>query len=301
MKTVEYLSVKLLFFIFSRISLQAGKRFALLLTFLVEKIFRYRRKVILNNLHRVYGDNLPMPQKKFLHEIYKNFIFLWMEFLQMNHFGPQTVNQLMQFKNPDVLKHVEHRQRGVIFISGHFGNFEWLGQAMALQNWPIWAIAKKQSNHKVDAFISKLRSKFGLKIVYTRDAMKVCEKALKNKEIVAIAFDQDARQRGVFVNFLGQPSSTAVGTAVLHLRTNAEIILLIALRRDYARFDVFAKVVELPERSGNVQQDIVNITQKISSEFEVWVRKYPEQWFWMHRRWKTQPEDNQVLSTTITP
>lgn len=82
-----------------------------------------------------------------------------------------------------------------------------------------------------------------------------------------------------------------MGTAVLHLRTNAEIILLIALRRDYAKFDVFAKIIEPPPRSGDLQQDVLNITQKISSEFEVWVRKYPEQWFWMHRRWKTQPEN----------
>ena len=298
MKTIEYLVVKFLFFVFSRLSIKNGKRLALLFTYLVEHVFRYRRQVILSNLHRVYGEQLPLPEKKFLHKIYKNFVFLWMEFLQLNHFNAQTIKQFMHFKNPKVIQHLEKREKGAILYSGHFGNFEWLGHALALQGLPIWAIAKKQSNQKVDRFIMKLRERFGMKIVYTKQARAVCEQALKNKELVAIVFDQDARKRGVFVDFLGQPSSTAVGTAVLHLRTNAEIVLLIALRRDYAKFDVFAKIIEPPPRSGDLQQDILNITQKISSEFEVWVRKYPEQWFWMHRRWKTQPQKTNAAVTT---
>lgn len=290
MKTIEYLAVKFLFFVFSRLSIKNGKRLALFITFLVEHLIRYRKKVILSNLHRVYGDKLPLPEKKFVHEIYKNFVFLWMEFLQSNHFNEQTVKQFINFKNPEILQHLKQREKGVILYSGHFGNFEWLGQAMALQRLPIWAIAKKQSNEKVDRFITKLRERFGARIVYTKQAMPVCQRALNNKELVAIAIDQDARQRGVFVNFLGLPSSTAVGTAVLHLRTNAEIILLIALRKDYAQFDVYAKLIEPPARTGDLEQDILNITQKISNELEVWVKKYPEQWFWMHRRWKTKPK-----------
>ncbi|EHO43158.1 lipid A biosynthesis acyltransferase [Caldithrix abyssi DSM 13497] len=289
MKTIEYISVKLLFFIFSRISLKSGKRFAGLLTILVEKVIRYRRDVILSNLHLVYGEQLPRPEKQFLHDIYKNFIYLWMEFLQINHFTPRTLDELMRFKNPEVLAQLKRENKGVLFVSGHFGNFEWLGQAMVIQGWPIWAIAKKQSNQKVDQFITQIRSRFGMKIVYTKKAMQVCERALKQKEAVAIAFDQDARKRGVFVNFLGQPSSTAVGTAVLHLRTGADIVLLIALRKDYAKFDVYAKKIELPVKTGNLQDDVTAITQKVSSEFEKWVREYPEQWFWMHRRWKTRP------------
>ncbi len=299
MKTIEYLLVKFLFFVFSKLSLKNGKRLALVMTFLAEKVIRYRRGVILDNLHLVYGDQLPRPQKQLVHQIYKNFVFLWMEFLQMNHFTPHTVNRLMTFKNPEVLEEIAHRQRGAILISGHFGNFEWLAQAMAMRGWPIWAIAKKQSNRKVDDFITKLRTRYGAKIVYTKQAMQVCEQALRRKEIVAIAFDQDARKRGVFVNFLGQPSSTAVGTAVLHLRTGADIFLLIALRRDYAKFDVYAQKIALPPKTGKLQQDVVNITQQVSTAFEKWVRDYPEQWFWMHRRWKTKPQTMDAHSVVV--
>ena len=291
MKNVEYFLVRGLFFVFSHISLRWGKRLALGLNFLTEHIIRYRRKVILENLHKVYGEQLPKPQKQLIHEIYKHFIFLWMEFLQSPHLNPETVNRLLRIKNPEVLERIKKREYGYIFISGHFGNFEWLGQAMSMMHLPpITAIAKKQSNLKVDAFIVKLRQRHGARIVYTKEAMRESEKALRNKEIVAIAFDQDARNRGVFVNFMGLPSSTALGTAVLHLRTGAKIILMEALRRDYALFDVYLEEVKIPDLEGDLNQKIVAITQLYTSKFEKWVRRYPEQWFWVHKRWKTQPQ-----------
>ncbi len=290
MKNVEYVLVRSLFFVFSRLSFKWGKRLALLLTFVVEKLIRYRRSVILDNLHKVYGTHLPRPKNELLHEIYKNFVFLWMEFLQSNRLNSQSVSKRMHIKNPQVLQVVRRRESGFIFISGHFGNFEWLGQCMALSDLPpITAIAKKQSNLKVNRFIVQMRERNGLRIVYTKEAMREAEQALRRKEIVAIAFDQDARKKGVFVNFLGLPSSTAVGTAVLHLRTAAKIVLLIALRKDYAQFEVYLQEIAIPRLEGDTETKIRTITQIFTSEFEKWVRRYPEQWFWMHKRWKTQP------------
>lgn len=292
MKNVEYFFVRVLFFVFSHVSLAGGKRLALIMTFVTEKIIRYRRNVIRNNLRKVYGNKLPKPEGEFIHEIYKNFVFLWMEFLQSPHLNQQTVHRLLNIKNPNVLKMIRRRESGIIFLSGHFGNFEWLGQGMSLLNLPpITAIAKKQSNLKVDAFITKMRQRHGAKIVYTKEAMPVSEKALRNKEIVAIAFDQDARRKGVFVNFLGLPSSTAVGTAVLHLRTGAKIVLLIALRKDYAQFDIYLQEIKIPELLGTLDEKIKAVTQIFTTEFEKWVWRYPEQWFWMHKRWKTQPSE----------
>lgn len=296
MKNIEYFLVRGLFFVFSHISLRWGKRLALGLTFLTEHIIRYRRKVILDNLRKVYGDQLPKPQKQFIHEIYKHFIFLWMEFLQSPHINSETVNRLLHIKNPEVLEMIRRRESGIIFISGHFGNFEWLGQGLTLMNLPpILGIAKKQSNLKVDAFIVKLRQQNGMRIIYTKEAMRESEKALRNKEIVAIAFDQDARHKGVFVDFMGLPSSTAVGTAVLHLRTGAKIVLVISVRKDYAQFDVYLKEIKIPELSGTLDDKIKAITQICTSEFEKWVRRYPEQWFWVHKRWKTQPPAEQSI------
>ncbi len=289
MKNIEYGLLRGLFFVFSHVSFKTGKRLALLITFLVEKILRYRRTVILKNLEKVYGENLPMPQNKLLHEIYKNFVFLWMEVLQTNRLTAENFKERLRFQNLEFFEELKKSKQGILFISGHFGNFEWLGQGIALLGFPVTAIAKRQSNAKVDAFINAMRQRNGMKIVYTKQAMRQAQNVLNKKEAVAIAFDQDARDRGVFVNFLGIPSSTAVGTAVLHLRTAAKIVLLIAVRRDYALFDVYAEEVPIPPLQGSTDEKIVAITQSFTTAFEKWVLKYPEQWFWMHRRWKTQP------------
>jgi len=292
MHKIEYYLVFLLFRLFQRVSLKTGKRIALVIYFLIAKIFRYRKDVILQNLHKAYGKKLPAPEKALLNDIYKNFVFLWMEFLQSKKMTDGDIRNYIEFHNIDILDKMLSVGNGVILLSGHFGNFEWLAQGIPKMGYSVWGIAKKQSNPFVNAFVEKQRTQTGLQIIYTKNAVKQALQALKQNGIVAIVADQDARDRGVFVDFMGLPSSTAVGPAVLHLRSGAPIILIISIRKDYGHFDVyFEEVVPPGQAADNVSDaDIVNITQLHAAALERWVRKHPEQWFWMHRRWKSKPE-----------
>ncbi len=292
MHKFEYYLVYGLFRFFRKISLKTGKKIALVIYFIIAHIFRYRRQVILDNLHKVYGESLPMEEKKLLRSIYKNFVFLWMEFLQSKKMVGGKTEDHFQFHNRDIFDGALKRNNGVILISGHFGNFEWLAQMLPREGYPIWGIVKRQSNPYVNDFLEKQRTATGLNLVYTKNAMSYSIKALRQKEVVAIIADQDARDRGVFVDFMGLPSSTAVGPAVLHLRTGAPIFLIISIRKDYGLFDIYFE--EILPASKPMQEinndDIVRITQIHTRALERWVRKYPEQWFWMHRRWKTKPD-----------
>lgn len=292
MHKLEYYLVYGLFRIFQNISLKTGKKIALIIYFLVAFVFRYRRKVILDNLHKVYGSDLPAEEKELLRSIYRNFVFLWMEFLQSKRMMEGHIRDYLDFHNIGILDKMLSAGKGVILLSGHFGNFEWLAQGIPMLGYNVWGIVKKQSNPYVNAFVEKQRTQTGLQIIYTKDAVKQSLQALKQNGIVAIVADQDARDRGVFVDFMGLPSSTAVGPAVLHLRSGAPIVLIISIRRDYARFNVYFEEITAPaERVGNISDaQIVNITQLHAAALERWVRKYPEQWFWMHRRWKSKPD-----------
>ena len=293
MHRVEYYLVYTLFRIFQRVSFRTGRRIALGIYFLIAKVIRYRKEVILNNLHRVYGENLPAKENELLNAIYKNFVFLWMEFLQSSKMLKNPIDNHFQFYNIEILNRALRHKKGVILLSGHFGNFEWLAQVMPKMDYQVNGIAKKQSNPYVNAFVEERRTQTGLQIIYTRDAVKQSLKALKRGEIVAIVADQDARDRGVFVEFMGLPSSTPVGPAVLHLRSGAPIVLITGIRKDYGCFDVyFEEVVPAEEPNKEVNdEDIVKITQLHATALEHWVRKYPEQWFWMHKRWKTKPKE----------
>ena len=292
MYRIEYYIVKLLFGLFRNISLNTGKKIALIIYFLTYKLLRYRRKVIISNLKLVYGDNLPKPLNKLLKGIYKNFIFLWMEFLQNNKIMKKDLSKIFTVYNAAIFDQAYKKNKGVILISGHMGNFEWLGQMHGQLGHKIFGIAKKLKNPLVNQLVEKNRLRENMGVIYTRNAMKEGVEVLKNKNLLAIVVDQDAKKKGVFVDFMGVPSSAAVGSAVFHLKTGAPIIFLMSIRKDYGKFDAYYEEIcpaAEPQRIND--EKIKRITQKHMSVLEEWVRRYPEQWFWMHRRWKTKPKN----------
>ena len=289
MYKIEYLIVRLLYGLFQNISLKSGKRIANIIYFLTYHFFRYRRKVIISNLKLVYGDDLPKPLNELLKGIYKNFIYLWMEFLQNNKVVKDNLTQLFKVHNPELFDKAYQHQKGVILISGHMGNFEWMGQMHGQMGNKIYGIAKRLHNPLVNQLVEKNRLRENLGIIYTTNAMHEGLKVLKNNNLLAIVMDQDAKKKGIFVDFLGLPSSTAVGAAVFQLRSGAPLIYLTSIRKDYGKFDAYYEEICPASEPQEVNDDnIREITQKHMAVLEKWVRQYPEQWFWMHRRWKTK-------------
>jgi KDO2-lipid IV(A) lauroyltransferase len=138
--------------------------------------------------------------------------------------------------------------------------------------------------------MTKNREYFGGRIIFVKRALKEGLNVLRNNGFLLLVTDQDARKKGVFVDFLGVASSTAVGTAVFHLRTGAPILLIAMVRRRYGYFDVFFDEVKVDPELKFSEESIIKITQAHTKVLEKWIRKYPEQWFWMHRRWKTKPK-----------
>lgn len=290
MHRIEYIIVKILFLIFQNISLNTGKKIALVIYFLTYKVFRYRRSVIIDNLELVFGDDLPKPLNDLLKGIYKNFIFLWMEFLQNNKVVKEKLSNIFTIHNYDIFEKAFSLGKGIIIVSGHMGNFEWLGQMHGQLGHKTSGIAKRQRNPLVNQLVERIRLRENMGVIYARNAMKEGIEVLKNKEILAIVTDQDAKERGVFVDFLGVPSSTAVGPAVFHLRTGAPLVFLMSIRSDYGKFDAYyEEVCPLSEPKEANDDSIREITQLHAAVLEKWIRNYPEQWFWMHRRWKTKP------------
>lgn len=293
MHKIEYILVKLLFALFSHISLKTGKWIAWLIYQLVWKVIRYRRKVIISNLTRVYGNNLPKPVNELLSGIYKNFVYLWMEFLQLARLTKDELEKRITVHNAELIDQALDEGKGVLFMSGHYGNFEWLGQYYGLKGYKVNGVAKRQSNHAVNKLIEDIRTANGVKVIYTKNAMKDGLAVLQNNELLAVVSDQDGRKRGVFVDFLGQPSSTPVGTAIYQMRSGAPILMIISVRKDYGEFEAFIEPVYSAEKREITDDEILKITQKHTQVLEKWVYKHPEQWFWVHKRWKTSPPENE--------
>ncbi len=264
---------------------------ALLLYFVIAKVVRYRRHVVLDNLKRVYGDSLPMDKKALLRNIYRNFAFLWMEYLQVNYGKREEMTRRCRFHNMELVDKALEEGKGLILVTGHMGNFEWFAYVMAMMGYSISGVAKRQSNPRVNELIYNTRREFGTNVIYTKSAMKEGQDVLQANEILGLVADQDAKKRGIVVDFLGIPSSTAVGPAIFHLRSGAPILFCASVRRDYADFDVYFEPPFEHVEGPVTEEKIRKITGLHVQALERWVRANPEQWFWTHRRWKTRPED----------
>ncbi len=290
MHKIEFLLLRFLYFVFGKISFTSAKIISYILIFFIQYIFRYRRRVIFYNLHNAFPEKKFGDLKKLIRPIYKNFIYLWLEFLQTEKLSENIIKDRININNLHVLKKALKKNKGIILVSAHLGNFEWLSSILGILQLPVIAVAKKQKNRYVNQFLMDLRQKFGTQIVYKREVLKQGLKALKNNQILGLISDQNAGKKGVFIDFFNQPASTVNGPAIFYLRTKAPLIAIYLIRKDYACFDLFAEEIQLSENLKLNDDNIRNITQAYTANLEKWVRKYPEQYFWMHRRWKTKPE-----------
>ena len=180
--------------------------------------------------------------------------------------------------------------KGAIMLSAHFGNWELIPMYSAVKGYPSNVIARRIYYKKYDEFVTLLRNTTGVNIIYRDESPKKILKALKNNELLGIIPDQDMDSvNGVFVNFFNQPAYTPTAPVMLAMKIGSPILPCFIIRENSRHKMVIEERLNLVD-TGNPQEDIVKNTQNWSSIVESYIRKYPEQWVWMHRRWKTKPD-----------
>lgn len=175
--------------------------------------------------------------------------------------------------------------RGVLFATAHLGNWELSAHAHALLTGPMNVMVRPLDNPRIDALVERRRALSGNRVIVKKDAARTILKALASNEAVGILIDQNTvPEEGVFVDFFGKPACANVGIAKLAARSGAAVIPGFALwiekeRRYVLRFDPPVPLTGDPTRD----------TQTLQSKLETVIREYPDQWLWIHNRWKTRP------------
>jgi len=180
--------------------------------------------------------------------------------------------------------------RGVLLVTGHYGNWEVAAAAVAARGIPIAAIVRRQANRLVDERLQALRRNLGVETIYQSDAPSRVPRLLRANGVVGIVGDQDARRSGIFVPFFGRPASTHRGPALFALRLNAPVFSCTARRlpgRD-VKYEIAGERVDVV-RTGDLETDVTTLTTELAQRLERQIRQAPEQYFWFHRRWKTSP------------
>ncbi|MBW3572663.1 MAG: lysophospholipid acyltransferase family protein [Gemmatimonadetes bacterium] len=179
---------------------------------------------------------------------------------------------------------------GCILVTGHYGNWEIAAATVASRGVPISAIVRRQGNLLVDQRLDATRRRLGVETISQREAPLKVPRALRRNRVVGIVGDQDARRAGVFVPFFGVPASTHRGPALFAIRFGAPVFACVARRLPGpgVRYEVSGTRVPVP-RTGDLEADVRTLTAELAARLEASVRQAPEQYFWFHRRWKSQP------------
>jgi len=179
--------------------------------------------------------------------------------------------------------------RGVLYLTAHYGNWELLGAAHVLTGVPLSVVARPLDNPFLEARLAEARRRLQMGLIPKRDALPRVRQALARGECVGVLLDQDAGPRGVFVPFFGHLASTSRALAVLAARTGAPVVPAFIRRLPDGEHLVSLEPPLPLERTGDHGRDLRLNTARYTAAVERQVRACPEQWFWVHRRWKTRP------------
>jgi KDO2-lipid IV(A) lauroyltransferase len=247
------------------------------------------RKIALENLKSAFGNEKTGDEIEAIAKaVFKNLCRTGVELVNFPKITKVNVETFVHLRNREILDAAFGKGKGVIILTGHFGNWELVAAALRLNGYPGCAIGRRIYFHKYDGYLNSLRKIHDVNVVYRDESVKKVLRYLRNNEIVGILADQDVDSvDGVYVNFFGKPAYTPTGPVVLAKATGAEIIPTFMIEEGGRHVMVFEKPLELTD-TGDKERDLVVNTQKWSDIFESYIRRYPEEWVWMHERWKTK-------------
>ena len=192
------------------------------------------------------------------------------------------------FEGREQLAEVLEEGRGCLVASAHLGCWEYAGAWTAAHGLPVTYVVAEQANPQIEELIDNARRSCGIEIVKRKDATRGIISALKRNRLVAMMIDQDARSQGEFIDFFGRRASTFRGVAVFALKMKSPVGLITTYRAEDGRVHIRFKRAEFTP-SGDRERDIHNLTEYLTHQIEEDIRRHPEQWLWLHRRWKTNP------------
>ena len=191
----------------------------------------------------------------------------------------------------DVVEQALAKRKGLIFVTGHLGNWELAGAYVAARGIPLDVIARRMSNPLFDRYLTETRSRIGMVVVHDAEAVRRTPRSLRDNRAVAFLADQGVLGlASTFVPFFGRPAKTPRGPAVFALRLDVPVVFGVAVRQPSGKYRLVFEPVEVTD-TGNRDHDVDTIVARYTAILEKWVRRYPEQYFWHHRRWRRQPPD----------
>ncbi len=294
-ETIEYLVYRGLAALVRSLSLKGVRRFAAALGWFVYHIVPIRRSLALRQLRQAFPEKGEAEIAAIARESYRSFVTAMLELLWFPKFTREDLLRRVQFENPDLIRRTLRQGKGLILLSAHIGNWELLAYAWRVFfDMPVLGIIHTPHNRRVAELVDKLRMSAGNRLADMKSGLREVMRALRNRETVILLTDQSAPKEALFVPFLGRPAATYEGAAHFAFRSGAPVLMALAIRRPDGDYLVRAEEVSPGETGEATPEALRALTARHVAILEKYVRAYPGQWLWQHRRWKHTPPEAAV-------
>jgi KDO2-lipid IV(A) lauroyltransferase len=283
---VEYVFFRILGFFAGLLPYRANAALGSALGWVGFQILGIRKTVTLDNLRNAFPEKNPKERTRIAVGAYKSYGIAILQMLWTTRASDEELMNAVKVPEPSPLSRMVAAGTGFILLSGHFGGWEFLVHGLRLHaGKPFHSIVQRQRNSYVDRFVDRVRRRHDNQTIYkgmARDALLV----LRSGGVLAALGDQSGPKESLFVNFFGRPAATHRGIAALSVKLNVPILFTVLVRQPDGRYLAEFEEVNrsgLPEDS---EAAILELTGRHVAVLERFIRKYPDQWLWMHKRWK---------------
>src|SRR6202789_3319351 len=251
------------------------------------------------NLQLAYPASDDAWRKRILRQLYRNLGLQLAEFCVMSRYTPASTRSLVRYDGLEHYLAAREKGRGVLVVTGHLGAWELSSFYHSLMGYPMSLVIRRLDNPRVDAFVNEIRTRHGNRVIHKDDFARGLITAMHAGETVGILMDTNMTPpQGVFVPFFGVPACTASGLARVALHSGAAVLPGFLLWEESEQKYVLHFGPELSLlRTGDAAADIAANTALFTAAIKSYIRQYPGQWLWVHRRWKTRPEGEERLYT----
>lgn len=290
-----YVVVRLVVCILSMLSFRLACRLAAGLAWLLYHVDRRHRLVAHDNLRHAFPDLDDRRRDEMVRAVYRHFCTLLIEIIHLpRRMHPCNWRQLLELEGGPQIVDALLSGRPLLIVTGHLGNWEMAGYALGLFGFTTNAIARQLDNPYLDRFLRGFRERTGQRVVNKNGDFDKIQAVLAQAGVLATLGDQDAGQRGLFVDFFGRPASTHKAVALLALEYNVPMLVTGTLRDaggrvEEQKYRVVVGDLIWPEEYQGRPDAVKAMTQRFTAALERLIRRSPEQYFWLHRRWKHQP------------
>lgn len=284
----DYLLLRLVFLIARPLPFRALQRVGAALGSFCWHIAPFRRRVVIENLTACFGDTLDAAAiQRLARDFYVQLGTTLLEFCGYWRLKPEQIRTLVTVDGQEHVAAVRTFEKGALLVSGHFGNWELIGAWLAANGFDVSFMVKTQTNLRVDRLQNDVRGRAGVGIIRTGASVRDMVRVLRGGGLIGLLGDQDAGAGGLIMDFVGQPASVLTGTASLAYRMRLPVVTGFMVRQEDGSHRLVVQEPIMPDPDVDEETAVAEITRIHTQRLEAMVRRHPDHYFWVHRRWKT--------------